>query len=386
MKKFNLSPYYDPYDLWAIPFSQNVRQGFYQGNTSSKLIAAGIAITELLCPSLARNAMGIKKSLHPITVAQYILLSAQNRWISNENSKDYVNLLRQQSAIDEVDCLAFGLGFVWVSKNGTYSKNLPFITHTPYAMEALLSIMAIESGDSAEQLFKNTWRFIESLIVMEESHDILALSYAPVEEPRIVINANSYAALSYSLHLVNNPDCDKNVAFEKSVKIVNWILSQQQDDGSWLYYADQEPGNFIDCFHSCFIVKNLLKIKENLSLNDAKIDNAIEKGTKYIIENFYDPTSGLVSRFSVRDIKDPYKYILYDQAEFIGILLDTGNIDLASKVIEGSEIQFKKNNSYYAQIDILGRKVGKDYMRWGIIPYLFQKSRFDFMRASSCAE
>lgn len=377
MKKFELYPYYDPYDLWALPFGQKIRHGFYNGNTSGKIMAAGIAAFELLFPTLSRRIIGIKKSLHPITVSQYILLSDLNNWVTNENADSYLEQLRTQSAIDEQDLLAFGLGFVWVSKNGTYSNRIPFVTHTPYAMEALLSISKFENCNSAVHLFENTWNFIESLIVMEESGDKLALSYAPVEEPRIVINANSYAALSYSLHYVNNSKCNKELAYKKAIKIVNWIISKQQKDGSWLYYADNETGNFIDCFHSCFVIKNLIKVKQELQLIDKKVDQAIEKGSNYIIDNFYDQKTGLVTRFSVRDIKDPYKYILYDQAEFIGMLIDIGNLKLAQEVINSSEHWFRRHGSYYSQIDIFGRKVGKDYMRWGVIPYLLQKSRFD---------
>tara|TARA_R110002033_G_scaffold89231_4_gene139355 strand:+ start:841 stop:2004 length:1164 start_codon:yes stop_codon:yes gene_type:complete len=385
MKKFDLIPYYDPYDLWATSFGQNVRKGFYKGHLKSKIMAVGIASCELFIPNLIRKFARTKKSLHPISVAQYILMACENSWISIGESLDYLALLREQAAIDDGESFSFGLGFTWVSKNGIYTSQEPFITHTPYAMEALLKLNSIDPSNlDSIKLFNKTWGFLESLIVMFNGNDKLALSYAPADEPRIVINANSYAALSYALHFINNHDCDKEVAYLKALNIVNWIIYNQRLDGGWMYYADNLPGNFIDCFHSCFVVKNLIKIRALLSLESSELNEAIDNGIDYIINNFYQKDVGLVKRFSVRDIKDPYKYILYDQAEFIGLLLDSGRVELAISTMDKVDDNFKIGNVYYSQIDIFGRRVGKEYMRWGVIPYLYQVSRLNSFRRSIC--
>ncbi len=384
MEKFDLIPYNDPYDLWATNLGQNVRTGFYNNRISSKFAAAFIAACELFIPSISRKLLKTNKSLHPITAAQYILLSNENSWITKENIDNYIDLLIDQAAINESDCLAFGLGFVWVSKNGTYSKDKPFVTHTPYAMEALLALRVFDDKNLINSLFNNTFTFLESLKVMKSDDSNLALSYAPILEPRIVINANSYAAFSYALHHNHNPNCDQEKTFIKVRKITNWIISQQQTDGSWLYYADNMKGNFIDCFHSCFVIKNLIKVKNLMNFDDDFINASINKGVRYIKDSFYKNEIGLVTRFSFEDIKDPYKFILYDQAEYLGILIDTGDLDFARTFIDNVNSYFKDGDVYYSQIDFLGRKVGKEYMRWGIISYLFQVSRFNTLRKQSC--
>ncbi|UJF23372.1 hypothetical protein [Shewanella sp. OMA3-2] len=385
MDVFEIEPYYDPYDLWTTSFGQEVRNGFYKGKLLSKFMAAGIASCELFIPEFTRNILNTKKSLHPISVSQYILIAYENSWINESNALETLCLLKEQAAVNSENSFAFGLGFTWVSKNGTYSSQQPFVTHTPYAMEALLKLSSFESVNIISlALFNKTWGFLESLKVMFDDDDKLALSYAPVSEPRIVVNANSYAAYSYALHSIHGHPERRSTANDKAISILNWIVSCQESNGSWLYYADNEPGNFIDCFHSCFVVKNLIKVKELLSINSTKLDAAINNSIRYIIDNFYQSNVGLVKRFSVQDIKDPYKYILYDQAEFIGVLIDSGNVDFALEVSSKVEAEFKVNNIYYAQIDLFGRRVGENYMRWGIIPYLYQLSRLNSLRCSIC--
>lgn len=76
------------------------------------------------------------------------------------------------------------------------------------------------------------------------------------------------------------------------VDMKRWVVRQQQADGSWFYYADQEPGNFIDCFHSCFVVKNLLKVKRLVPEVDEIAMSAIERERAYIRDELYDGKCG----------------------------------------------------------------------------------------------
>src|SRR5690606_35935743 len=99
-----------------------------------------------------------------------------------------------------------------------------------------------------------------------------------VEEPRIVVNANSYAAFAYAMHAVHGREQIRSMAREKALRLVRWVISEQEESGLWWYYADREPGNFIDGFHSCFVVKNLIKVKHLLPEAGGIVDGPIEEG------------------------------------------------------------------------------------------------------------
>ncbi len=292
---------YDPYDLWATKSGVFIKRKYYSGDFSGKLGAILMGVFDWLLPSVSRKIFTVRKRCYPIVVAQQIQILSLSSEISNNNVSALLQKLKcVASDPTGVNGWAWGLGFPWMSKNGLYSESLPFITHTPYAMEALL-ILSRQSSMSEEALtiFNDTWRFLESLLVMYQQDEQLALSYAPVNEPRIVVNANSYAAYAYALHAIYGKKEQRNIAEHRIKQLIHWVLAQQQNNGSWYYYADSNSGNFIDCFHSCFVIKNLLKVKKLMAINKPELDKAILDGWQFIKNNFFDNKKGLCRRFGV---------------------------------------------------------------------------------------
>jgi len=66
---------------------------------------------------------------------------------------------------------------------------------------------------------------------------------------------------------------------------------------------------------------------------------------------------------------------LYDQAEYLGLLVDYGLFDEASEFAERVEKKFRKGEHWYCRIDIFGRRWGKDFLRWGIVPFWYHQAR-----------
>lgn len=360
----------DPYDVWMGERAVRVREQFYAGSLMGKLSAAIIAGADWLAPGIVRRLFKAAPRKYPITTAQLIMMNC------DVDSQSGIRALKD-CAVSDFDQygLAWGLGFNWMSKNGLYSPNMPFVTHTPYAMEALLVLAAKDPSDSsAINCFQQTWPFLESLQVMAESEDTLALSYAPLFEPRIVVNANAYAALAHMLHAQHN-ETVADTALEKARRITRFVVRSQNDNGAWHYYADNLPGNFIDCFHSCFVLKNLIKAAALDPTIALESDSAVERGFEFVQTQFVDLDRGLVRRFVERDITDPYRWDIYDQAEYLGILIDLGNFSEAEKLVDQVTKDFFDGTHWYCRIDIVGRKWGKDFGRWGIVPFLHQRAR-----------
>ena len=367
---------YDPYDLWMTRIGVRARDAFYRGNLIGKLACVFIAVVDWLFPILSRKLLGAKKRAYPITVAQWILSD------QTEDSKTALEELMSVAVPNrEQYGNAWGLGFPWMSKNGLYDQNLPFITHTPYAMEALLMLCnEPQVASEAHAEFCKTWPLLQALHVMHDEAEQLALSYAPVEEPRIVINANAYAAYAFSLHARFGAADNQAQAKVNALRLANWVISQQQENGSWFYYADNEPGNFIDGFHSCFVLKNLLKAGELIPEIKTLCESAINNGVEYLESEFYSHKEGLLKRFSVRDIKDPFIWDIYDQAEYIGLLALLGRIDDAEEHCRNTKAVFFRNGHWYARKDFFGRLWGKDFLRWGIYPLIHSLHLLDTQR------
>lgn len=357
---------FDPYDLWMTKLGVYAKRHFYAGHLIGKLLSVMIGVVDWLLPSISRKVLGSYQRLYPITVAQWIL-SLPNL----DKPQELLDLLLSTAVPKERGFgLAWGLGFPWMSKNGLYDEGMPFVTHSPYAMEALLRLSQVEDSRVAELAktqFNDTWQFLNHLKVMHEDADSLALSYAPVDEPRIVVNANAYACYSFALHAVYGT-ADSAVCRDKCRQLVTWILRQQNNDGSWYYYADREPGNFIDGFHTCFVLKNLIKTVRLLPELALVVEAPIKLGERYLQAHFIDAKTGLLKRFSERDIKDPFTWDLYDQAEYFGLLVNQNKIQAAEEFLNIIRQHFFKKQSWYARRDFFGRFWGKDFYRWGIMP------------------
>jgi hypothetical protein len=360
---------YDPYDIWATDLLGKIKLERTKGSILSKIILPIAGAFEILSPVLFRKLLGVTPHCFPHVEAMLLTTTLPH--------EELINLLYDTKIFINQGC-GWGLPFDWYSKNGVYAAHTPYITNTPYVIEALLT-MAKYSPRKADcmAMFHSTWGFLESLNVMFTDDRNLALSYAPVSEPRIVINANSYAAHSYVLHACNGKPEIKEIARDKAIKITHWILEQQNPNGSWLYYADNKHGNFIDCFHSCFILKNLLKICHFLPEVFPIAEHHINKGWSYVNNNLYDDDARLCRRFVVKAQLDPFRWDLYDQAEYLGLLVDFELFEEANQFADHVEQKFRKGDNWYCRIDILGRRWGKNFLRWGIVPFWHHKTRLE---------
>jgi hypothetical protein len=129
-----------------------------------------------------------------------------------------------------------------------------------------------------------------------------------------VINAAAYRAfLLTSASQVFSRDDYWKIA-ERNL---NFVLENQNPDGSW-YYAMDGVRDFIDHFHTCFVMKALAKI-HTLTGHDACLE-ALTKGVAYYLNNLFD-NDGLPRPFAKAPRLTVYKRELYDCAECINLCL-----------------------------------------------------------------
>jgi hypothetical protein len=142
-------------------------------------------------------------------------------------------------------------------------------------------------------------------------------SYNPEPgEPGGVINASAYRAFLLTRAALDFSDGRYQAAADRNL---NFVIESQNANGSWYYSIDGER-DFVDHFHTCFVLKALTKI-EAITGSQA-CTSAIERGVAYYVQNLFDE-AGMPKPFSRRPRLTVYRRELYDYAECLnlGVLL-----------------------------------------------------------------
>jgi hypothetical protein len=208
----------------------------------------------------------------------------------------------------------WGYPFDWVTRNGILKAHTPFITTTPYVFEALLQVNRLSPRDEWKELMESAVRYATTEIKDKPfPGGGNTCSYMPGEEFNVV-NAAAYRAtmLVSAAKFVGNDQwleiADGNVDF---------VLAAQNPDGSWPYAKDGVR-DFVDHFHTCFVMKALAKIY--LQNDDQRIFGALEKGVDYYLKNLFS-VDGMPRPFSKAPRLTVYECELYDCAECINLCL-----------------------------------------------------------------
>jgi hypothetical protein len=364
---------YDPYDIWKASIGVRVKKLFNASRLLGATPALGLTLYDILINN--RFRFGYKKQEYPIVraLAGQILISEYQRTNDKEllyAAKNHLEWLKENIFVGYSGA-CWGLGFRWSAfKNVIYDANTPHTTHTPYALEAFHRYTQLTGEPEYIALIKSCFNYYEKDVhVMFEDDSMMAVSYGPFKD-RIVINASSYTLFAYSIFLDYFPE-QKNYILKKIMKLYRFILENQQVDGSWFYSPDNK-NSFIDCFHSCIIIKNLLKANNNVKIEGLEI--IVRKGYKYINEQFFNNKYGLYKRFTKNNKLSLTKFDLYDNAEVLNIANMMDDTKRVKDLTTAINYYFIEGKNIYSVIDYLGVKRNKNMLRWAVMPYLYALS------------
>ena len=131
-----------------------------------------------------------------------------------------------------------------------------------------------------------------------------------------VVNASAYsAALLIRAGLRFGDDRYR----DRALRHINFVLRAQKPDGSWPYEAGGTR-DFVDHFHTCFVLKALAKIEGATAHEGCRA--AIERGVAFYLAGLFDP-NGWPKPFFRAPRMTVYRNELYDCAECVnlGVLL-----------------------------------------------------------------
>jgi hypothetical protein len=364
---------YDPYDVWKTRFGFLVKELFHRHKYLGLLPAAALASADKFLNNGWR--LFYTRQEYPI-VRAFACLSLLNL-ARHSGSAECIAIAQEhlrwlvQNRCTGYHGYGWGLNFAYaVDGNITYGPNTPFSTVTPYPLEAFVAFSELTGSSDWEEVIRRVYDFFEKDIqIMDKGKDYLVTSYGPMHD-RVATNAVSYTMYSYSLLISYVPTEERDYVWQKIGKLYRYLVHSQRPDGSWRY--SPEGRSFIDCFHSCIVLKNLIKTNRRRPLDSC--DAVIAKGYEYLKAAFLDENTYLFKRFSEQHRPSLIRFDLYDNAEMLNLAALMGDDELVRQLSSSIVISFFDRDDIYSEIDLFGVKRNKNTLRWAVMPLVFALS------------
>jgi hypothetical protein len=307
---------WDHQSFFAGPIGSRAKALYYRNRLLGTVAVAPMIFSEAFLPAARR--LFHRRIRLPIADAHYamgfaFLYEATGQTAHFERAIHFLEEL-EKSRCGGFEDYCWGYPFDWVTRGGTIPRETPLITTTPYAYEAFFRAYEIDP--------RSHWKEVLASIAQHAARDIKSFptsergsssSYSPFDSGG-VINAAAYRSflLMSASQVLGRDDyhaiADRNLHF---------VLETQNTDGSW-YYSTDGVRDFVDHFHTCFVLKALAKIDRLAPCRDTQ--EALEKGVAYYLCSLFDE-EGLPKPFAKAPRLTVYKRELYDCAECINLCL-----------------------------------------------------------------
>jgi hypothetical protein len=306
---------HDYQSYYAGPLGGAAKELYYRHAALGTLAVAPMVLSEAFFP--AGRRFFSPKLRFPIADAHYsmgfsLLYQSTGDQRHYERAAHYAQVLKETRS-PGYERYGWGYPFNWVTRGGIVPAHTPLITSTPYAYETYDLLHQID-GDAK-------WLEIMQSIAEHARQDIRdfptspsasSCGYSPLEGVGGVVNASAYRAfLLTSASVTFRNDSYGEIAGRN----LNYVLDSQNEDGSW-YYATDGERNFIDHFHTCFVLKALGKIEK--MTGHQRCGAAIDRGLQFYVDHLFDP-QGQPTPFFRAPRLTVYRQELYDYAECINL-------------------------------------------------------------------
>src|SRR5208283_2153275 len=267
---------YDHQSFFASDLGRRAKALYYTNPLLGTMAVAPIIFCEAFVPTARR--LFWKRQRFPIADAHYAMGFAFLALVF-DRTEYYDRAVHFLEVLKSTRCPGYtnycwGYPFDWETICGTIREGTPLITTAPYVYEAFREVWRIDNKDEWLRIMKSiAMHAVEDYRDFETSVKASTCSYTPDPKQSVgVINANAYRA--FLLTRAAEDFSDEN--FRKVARRnLNFVIECQNADGSW-YYANDGKRTFVDHFHTCFVLKALVKIESMTGCRACT--EAIEKG------------------------------------------------------------------------------------------------------------
>ena len=306
---------FDHQSYFAGPIGGRAKALYYRRPKLGTLAVAPMIASESLLPSARR--LFWHRQRFPIADAHYAMgyafLSQASGDAHYRRAVHFLEVL-EQTRCPGYERYCWGYPFDWVTRNGVMAAQTPLITTTPYVYEAFAAVYRIDGQrrwlEVMQSIAEHALRDIPDKRVVD---DTASAGYNPQDGEGGVVNASAYRACLLMSAAARFGRDDYRQTAQRNL---NYVLQAQQPDGSWPYATDGVR-DFVDHFHTCFVLKSLAKI-ERLPRSGDRLRGAIESGVDYYVRHLFD-ADGLPRPFAQAPRLTVYRNELYDYAECINL-------------------------------------------------------------------
>src|SRR6267142_5879996 len=307
---------YDHQSFFAGPLGRGAKALYYRKRLLGTLAVSPMVFCEAFIPG-ARRLFWLPQRF-PIADAHYAMGFALLSRMSGEQAQ-YRRAVHFLEVLKKTRCPGYeqdgwGYPFDWETRTGTITSGTPLITTLPYVYEAFREVYAIDKDEQWRQVMRSIAQHaLLDYRDIETSPHAASCAYTPSpDDPGGVINASAYRG---SLLMKAALDFSEARYREAAVRNINFVLDSQNVDGSWYYSIDGQR-DFVDHFHTCFVLKALANV-EKLE-GESRCTEAIERGVGYYVRHLLDEQS-LPKPFSRAPRLTVYRCELYDYAECLNL-------------------------------------------------------------------
>jgi Prenyltransferase and squalene oxidase repeat len=312
---------WDHQSFFAGKLGRGAKALYYRQPMLGTLAVAPMVFFEALVPSARR--LFYKPQRFPIADAHYAMGFALLAEIygSDKYYQRAVHFLEvlQETRSQGYENYGWGYPFDWQTRTGTIKEGTPLITTVPYVYEAFSLVYAIDRDEKWLRIMQSIAEHaLKDYRDLELQSDTASSAYTPApDDACCVVNASAYRAFVLTKAGV---ELSQPRYLEVAKRNLNFVLGCQNSSGSW-YYSTDGQRDFVDHFHTCFVLKALAKIEELTGCPRCR--TAIERGTSYYLSNLFD-AEGLPLPFSKAPRLTVYRRELYDYAECINLAVLLG--------------------------------------------------------------
>jgi hypothetical protein len=305
---------YDHQSFFASVLCRRAKAFYYKSPLLGTLAVSPMILCEAFVPS-ARKLFW-KPQRFPIADAHYamgfaFLSQALDDQQYYRRAVHFLEVLKETRSKGYAH-YGWGYPFNWETRHGTFREGTPFITSVPYMYEAFRQVYEIDGNPEWREIMESIARHsADDYRDFKTSETASTCTYTPEQEPG-VINASAYRAFLLTIAALDFSEERYSKIAERNL---NFVLESQNTDGSW-YYSTGGERDFVDHFHTCFVLKALTKIEA--VTGNQECTRAIERGIDYYTRNLFDQ-EGLPKPFSRRPRMTVYRRELYDYAECINL-------------------------------------------------------------------
>jgi hypothetical protein len=306
---------YDHQSFFAGSLGRTAKAMYYRNRLLGTLAVSPLIFCEAFLPS-ARRLFWMPQRF-PIADAHYamgfaFLSRATGEQAYHLRAVHFLEVL-QQTRCPGYDA-AWGYPFDWQTRTGTFTRGTPLITTLPYVYEAFREVYRLDKDDR--------WRDVMRSIAQHALLDYRDIQTAPgaasctytpsPDDAGGVVNASAYRA---ALLMTAAVDFSERRYWHAALRNMNFVLDSQNADGSWYYSVDGQR-DFVDHFHTCFVLKALAKIEP--LVGESRCTDAIERGVNYYVRHLFDQHR-IPKPFSRAPRLTVYRSELYDHAECLNL-------------------------------------------------------------------